>query len=55
MKKITQEDASISWDAPLIDGGSEVFNYRVEKREATHRAWTVVLPEVHKTACKVCF
>lgn len=38
----------------MIDGGSEIFNYKVEKKEATHRAWMTVTPECIKTACKVC-
>ena len=53
IKEINQHYVSISWDAPQVDGGSEVFNYHIGKRETTHRAWTTVASECTKLSYKI--
>uniref|UniRef100_H2YFD5 Titin n=1 Tax=Ciona savignyi TaxID=51511 RepID=H2YFD5_CIOSA len=37
---------SVSWKAPEIDGGSNITNYILERREATKKSWSTV-----ETAC----
>lgn len=55
VNKVTQDSVSLSWDAPEIEGGSEVFNYKVEKREATQRTWKTVVQECSKLSYKVMY
>uniref|UniRef100_H2YLF2 Titin n=1 Tax=Ciona savignyi TaxID=51511 RepID=H2YLF2_CIOSA len=53
VKQVTQEYAIITWDAPLIDGGSEVFNYHVDKRDTTHRSWSSVTRDCKRLTWKI--
>ena len=54
IKEVTQDHVLISWDAPQVDGGSHVYNYKVDKRETTHRAWSNVTSECSKLSWKIC-
>ena len=53
IKEVTQDYVFISWDSPQIDGGSDVFNYQIDKRETTHRAWSSVTHECSKLSWKI--
>lgn len=53
MKELTKESATISWDAPTVDGGAPVNNYIIERREASMRAYKTVTAKCSKTSYKI--
>nr|XP_046249157.1 titin-like [Scatophagus argus] len=42
VKDVKRDSVSISWEAPLIDGGAKILHYIVEKREEARKAFTSV-------------
>ena len=44
---ITKNSVTLSWNPPLDDGGSEVTNYILEKREADRLSWSAVSRSIH--------
>lgn len=53
IKNVTRGKLTLSWEAPLIDGGSPVTNYIVEKKASTMKAFQVITAECANTTYKV--
>lgn len=43
----------VSWKPPLDDGGSEITNYIIEKKDTHKDLWMPVTSSTVKTTCKV--
>lgn len=50
---ISSESCTLSWTEPTDDGGTEITNYIVEKRESGSASWQVVNSSVKRTTIKV--
>lgn len=50
---ISSESCNLSWSEPADDGGTEITNYIVEKRESGSASWQVVNSSVQRTTIKV--
>uniref|UniRef100_A0A8C0B1I3 Titin n=1 Tax=Buteo japonicus TaxID=224669 RepID=A0A8C0B1I3_9AVES len=53
IKEVTKSSVTLTWEPPLLDGGSKIKNYIVEKRESTRKAYSTVNANCHKTTWKV--
>lgn len=53
VKNVTRGKLTLSWEAPLIEGGSSVTNYIVEKKASTMKAYQVITAECPNTTYKV--
>uniref|UniRef100_A0A8C5DUR2 Titin n=1 Tax=Gouania willdenowi TaxID=441366 RepID=A0A8C5DUR2_GOUWI len=42
VKEITKNSVSLTWEPPLLDGGSKIKHYIVEKRESTRKVYSPV-------------
>lgn len=43
----------LSWEPPLEDGGSDITNYVIDKRETSRPNWAQVTANVQATNCSV--
>uniref|UniRef100_A0A3Q3E1D6 Titin n=1 Tax=Labrus bergylta TaxID=56723 RepID=A0A3Q3E1D6_9LABR len=50
---VKRESVSISWEAPLIDGGAKISHYIVEKREEARKAFTSVCSNCMRNSYKI--
>lgn len=51
--EVHRDHMVISWKPPLDNGGCEISNYIIEKRDANREMWTTVTSASTKTTCKV--
>uniref|UniRef100_A0A8U8C290 Uncharacterized protein n=1 Tax=Geospiza parvula TaxID=87175 RepID=A0A8U8C290_GEOPR len=53
LSDVTEESVTLRWQPPAYDGGSQVTNYIVLKRETSTAAWSEVSATVARTVIKV--
>lgn len=53
VKDVKRDAVSISWEPPLVDGGSKISHYIVEKREEARKAFTSVCSNCVRTSYKI--
>ncbi|XP_054633124.1 titin-like [Dunckerocampus dactyliophorus] len=53
VKDVHKDSVSISWEAPLIDGGAKILHYIVEKREEARKAFTSVCSNCTRNSFKI--
>ena len=53
VSSITSESCTIDWGAPEDDGGTDITNYIVEKRESGSTAWQLINSSVKRTSLHV--
>lgn len=53
VKDVKRDSVSISWEAPLIDGGTKISHYVVEKREEARKAFTSVCSNCVRNSYKI--
>lgn len=51
--EVHRDHMVISWKPPLDDGGCEISNYIIEKRDVNRDMWTTVTSASTKTTCKI--
>uniref|UniRef100_A0A669F240 Titin n=1 Tax=Oreochromis niloticus TaxID=8128 RepID=A0A669F240_ORENI len=51
--EVSADFISLSWDPPTYDGGCQINNYVVEKRDTTTTTWQIVSATVARTSIKV--
>lgn len=53
--KVFSDRIKLRWEPPIADGGSEITNYIIEKRETSRANWALVTSNIHGhiTDCSV--
>ncbi|NXT26686.1 TITIN protein, partial [Syrrhaptes paradoxus] len=51
--EVHKDHMIVSWKPPLDDGGSEITNYIIEKKDAHRDLWMPVTSATIKTTCKI--
>ena len=51
-REITKTSITLQWEFPIIDGGSKIIRYVIEKRDATKKAYTLLTAEWQKCSYK---
>lgn len=52
-KDVTADGATLKWSAPKDDGGSEITNYILEKRDSVTNMWVTVSSSVETNSMRV--
>uniref|UniRef100_A0A4W5MT91 Titin n=1 Tax=Hucho hucho TaxID=62062 RepID=A0A4W5MT91_9TELE len=52
IKEITKNSVTLTWEPPILDGGSKIKQYHVEKRESTRKVYSPVTT-CHKMSWKI--
>uniref|UniRef100_A0A8D3AUK9 Titin n=1 Tax=Scophthalmus maximus TaxID=52904 RepID=A0A8D3AUK9_SCOMX len=53
VKEITNQSVTLAWEPPMLDGGSKIKNYIVEKRESTRKTYAAVVTNCHALSWKI--
>lgn len=53
VKEITNYSVTLEWEPPLLDGGSKIKNYIIEKRESTLKTFAAVVTNCHALSWKI--
>lgn len=53
VKDVKKDSVTISWEAPLIDGGAKISHYIIEKREEARMAFTSVCSNCLRNSYKI--
>jgi len=53
LKDVTRGKVTLCWDPPLLDGGAEITNYVVEKRDSSKRTYACVTNKCKETTCVI--
>lgn len=53
IKEVTRGKVTLTWEPPLLDGGADITNYIVEKRDSSKRAYSSVTSKCSELTYKI--
>uniref|UniRef100_A0A8C1WCJ3 Titin n=1 Tax=Cyprinus carpio TaxID=7962 RepID=A0A8C1WCJ3_CYPCA len=53
LKDVTRGKVTLCWEPPLLDGGAEITNYVIEKRDSSKRTYACVTNKCKETTCVI--